>query len=210
MEENYIKFQEQEKDQIARNLHDVTVQNMTHMVHKLELISKYIDKDSIQAKLECNLLRNFLKDTIKDTRNMIFDLRPMSFDDLGFCTALKNFIDEFMSRYQLKIEMELDKNIDYLSDVVLINIFRVIQEFCMNSVKHSRCSMICIKISFDQKHLHIALSDDGVGCVMKDTSIMNHYGLKIMKERIQYINGRLSYISYPGQGFMLDALIPIN
>lgn len=79
---NIISIQEEERQRIARDLHDASLQNLAHLVHKIELGSLYIDKDPIQAKLELAAVSKNLKEIIEDIRNTIYDLRPMTFDVL--------------------------------------------------------------------------------------------------------------------------------
>lgn len=209
MDDELIKFQEQESERIARDLHDSTVQNLTHLVHKLEIVSKYIDIDPVQAKLELSISRSLLKDTIKDTRNLIFNLRPMTFDDLGFCISLQDFLSSFESRYGICFESNVDENVNELSETILINIYRVIQEFCTNTVKHAQADKISLSIELDHNTLQLKLSDNGVGCDLDSIDRQRHFGLYIMKERIKVLGGKVKYISSPEQGFTLEAIVRI-
>lgn len=210
LKQNSLKMQEQERERLARDLHDSTVQNLTHMIHKLEIVSKYIDIDPVQAKLELNTTSLLLKNTIREMRNLIFDLRPMTFDDLGFIATLQNFIDDFQSRYHIDIVNEVDEEVCNLSETFLMNVFRIIQEFCTNSAKHSKTTKITIRIQFDLNHIHVVLFDDGVGCDLDQLNLNKHYGLNIMSDRITILSGMKNFISSPGNGFMLDAFIPIE
>lgn len=209
MDDELIKFQEQESERIARDLHDSTVQNLTHLVHKLEIVSKYIDIDPVQAKLELSISRSLLKDTIKDTRNLIFNLRPMTFDDLGFCVSLQDFLNSFELRYGISFESNVDENVNELSETILINIYRVIQEFCTNTVKHAQADKISLLIELDHNTLQLKLSDNGVGCNLDSIDRQRHFGLYIMKERIKVLGGKIKYISSPEQGFTLEAIVQI-
>ena len=83
-----LDVQEKERQRIARDLHDSSLQNLTHLVHKVELSSLYIDQDPIKAKLELATVEQGLRKVIDDIRNRIYDLRPMSFDDLGLKETL--------------------------------------------------------------------------------------------------------------------------
>jgi len=183
---------------------------MTHVIHKLEIAMKYIDKDPIQAKLEISSISNIMKKSIKEMRNVIFDLRPMSFDDLGFMCALQNFVYDFKSRYDFDTVLDIDNDIEHLPETMLINIFRIIQEFFINSAKHSKGSKITVKIHFDENRVHFVLSDDGVGCDMEHLDLDRHYGLDIISNRVAILSGIKNYISTPGNGFILDVFIPIN
>ena len=94
MDDELIKFQEQESERIARDLHDSTVQNLTSMIHKIELCSKLIDMDPIRCKLELTMMSRTLRDIINDTRQMIYNLRPMSFDDIGLEITIERASDK--------------------------------------------------------------------------------------------------------------------
>lgn len=204
-----LNMQEKERERFARDLHDNTVQNMIHIIHKLEIAMKYIDKDPIQAKLEISSINHIMKNTIKDMRNVIFDLRPMPFDDLGFKIALENFIEDFKGRYPFDVLLDIDDDIDYLPESTLINIFRIIQEFFINSAKHSKGTKITVKIHFDKNKVHFVLSDDGVGCDLEHLNLDKHYGLDIINNRVAILSGTKNYISTPNNGFILDVFIPI-
>ena len=210
MENDILKIQEQERERLARELHDSTVQNLTHLIHRLEYVSKCIDKDPIEAKLEIAAIRLLIKDTIKETRNLIFDLRPMSIDDLGFVKSLDDFMNDFEERNSITVKKMIDDTVNELSEDILINIYRIVQEFCINAKKHSKCSTIIINISFEENRLHLYLSDDGIGCNLDALDLKRNYGLSVMKERVKILNGTLNLISSPDNGFILDAFIPIG
>ena len=88
-----INLNEMDRKRIARELHDSTNQNMVCMIHKIELASRFIDTDPIRVKLELGTIKKYLKENIDELRNLVYDLRPMSFDDLGFEVLLKQYLD---------------------------------------------------------------------------------------------------------------------
>jgi two-component system sensor histidine kinase DegS len=86
-----LEAQEIERQRIARDLHDTTVQNLTSMVHKAELCIKLIDIDTVRAKLELNTMSNTIKTVINDMRGIIYNLKPMTLDDLGLTITVKRY-----------------------------------------------------------------------------------------------------------------------
>ena len=100
-----LEMQEKDRQRIARELHDSSVQNLTHLIHMIELSIMYIDKDSIRAKLELENCIKILKSTVEEIREVIFNFRPMSFDDLGFKQCIENFISDSKIKYK-KCEIE--------------------------------------------------------------------------------------------------------
>ena len=90
-----LETQEMDRNRISRDLHDSTVQNLTSLVHKSELCMKLMEVDQIRCKLELSSMGKILREIINDTRKLIYDLRPMSFDDIGFDVTLERSLDKF-------------------------------------------------------------------------------------------------------------------
>ena len=89
-----LEIQENERQRISRELHDSTVQNLTSIVHKTELCNKLLDIDPIRCRLELTMMSRTLRDIIDDTRKLIYNLRPMSFDDIGLDVTIERAIDK--------------------------------------------------------------------------------------------------------------------
>lgn len=186
-----LEIQEKERQRIARDLHDYSLQNLTHLIHKLELCSLKIEDDPIDAKLEIASVSKSLKEIIEDIRNTIFDLRPMPFDDLGITEVFSRLEDKLKNISDMDIRFDID-NIICVNNVVLITLFRIVQECATNSVKHSEGK--CLKVSVKEKndHILVTVEDDGVGFECDNN--MNregHFGLSILKERVLLLSGVL-------------------
>lgn len=205
-----LDIQEKDRQRIARDLHDTSLQNLSHLIHRIELGSMYIDKDPIQAKLEFASINKDIKSIIEDIRNTIFDLRPMSFDDLGFKDMLEDFIGKVKDRYKITIQSEID-SIEYDNNILLISLYRVIRECCLNAAEHSECENIFIKIKNNIRFINVDVKDDGIGFDVEEVSNVksNHYGLKIMRERIELLGGKIFIKSEYGKGTNIKISIPI-
>ena len=103
-----LEQQENERSRIARDLHDSVVQVLTNLVHKCEICSKIMDVDGIRAKLELEIMSRNLREAISEMRNVIYDLRPMSFDDLGLTGAIENLIDVLNNRFVIDIQADIN------------------------------------------------------------------------------------------------------
>ena len=145
-----LDVQEKERQRIARDLHDSSLQNLTHLVHKVELSSLYIDQDPIKAKLELATVEQGLRKVIDDIRNRIYDLRPMSFDDLGLKETLLKLFSSLNQDGKFNIETDIDEidiNVsDSITELALINIYRIIQECVQNSINHSNGNKIRVTL----------------------------------------------------------------
>lgn len=208
-----LDIQEKDRQRIARDLHDTSLQNLAHLIHKIELSSMYIDKDPVQAKLELACVNKNMKAIIDDIRNTIFDLRPMSFDDLGFSDMLQDFINKLRDRYKVEVNSEIDI-ISSNNNILLISLYRVIRECCLNAMEHSECKNLYVKVkdNYSKQTIDIEIRDDGIGFNVEESSAMvsNHYGLKIMKERIELLGGQISIKSGYGQGTDITISVPMD
>ena len=208
-----LDIQEKDRQRIARDLHDTSLQNLAHLIHKIELSSMYIDKDPIQAKLELASINKNMKTIIEDIRNTIFDLRPMSFDDLGFADMLQDFISKLQDRYKITVYSDID-NIKSDNNILLISLYRVIKECCLNAMEHSQCNTLYVKVKNNtgKQHIDVNIKDDGIGfdVVEASANMSNHYGIKIMRERIELLGGKISIISEYGKGTNITINVPVN
>lgn len=185
-----LDIQEKERQRIARDLHDNSLQNLTHLIHKLELCSLKIDDDPIDAKLEIALVSKYLKQIIEDIRNTIFDLRPMPFDDLGMVDALSRLETNLKSISDMNIVFDVD-NILCNNQVVLLTVFRIVQECTNNSVKHSGGKSLRVSVQQKKNLILIKVEDDGIGFDNGNMEKNGHFGLSILNERVLLLSGVL-------------------
>lgn len=206
-----LDVQEKERQRIARDLHDTSLQNLTHLVHKLELASIYMDRDIVQAKLELATISKSLKTVIDDIRNTIFDLRPMSFDDLGLKEAFERLFT---------VLKENNKSIDFDTDIgaitcenelVRIAIYRIVQEACGNAIEHSGGNRIKVRITEEEKSCKIVVEDNGKGFTAEDLSDKDNknFGVAIMRERVNLLDGKINFYSVLGGGTEIKIEIPL-
>lgn len=198
-----LEIQEKERQRIARDLHDSSLQNLTHLVHKVELSSLYIDQDPIKAKLELATIEKNLRKVIEDIRNCIFDLRPMSFDDLGIKETIEKLLLVLNQDKRFKIITDIDnissKNSDSESKILLISIYRIIQECVQNSIKHSEGDKISVNLKDKKDKYEILIQDNGMGFDVNEAMKKDrHFGLSVIKERVFLLNGNIEIDSQNG------------
>lgn len=203
-----FNFQEVDRQRIARELHDTSLQTLAHLSQQCELASLYMDKDIIQAKLELASICDNLDRVIDEIRSVIFDLRPMQFDDLGFKQTIERLADQLKFSSDLKFVLDLDEI--YSDDSsMLLNLYRVIQEACNNIIKHANASTVHIIIKNTEDKISISILDDGEGFdVSDDHQLENHYGLRIMRERMESINGSFTIDSEKNKGTKILITLP--
>ena len=202
---------ETDRQRIAKDLHDTSLQNLTAIIHKVELASMYINQDPIRAKLELSTISNSLKEIINEIRDTIFELRPMTFDDFGFRELLDSYIDKETEKKNIKVIF--DKYcLNVKEQSILIFTFRVIKECLGNAVKHSKCSEIHLFIDdSDNKELVIDITDNGTGFDIEEKNLEKnkHFGLIIIRERVKLMQGIIEMTSNEN-GTRVHIRIPIT
>lgn len=210
---HYFEIQERERQRIARDLHDCSLQNLTHIVHKVELASMYIDKDVIQAKLELASISKNIKEVIEEIRNTIFDLRPMQFDDFGLRESIEQLVEKIKRESSLDIVCNVDENINCSDKSVLMSIYRIVQECINNAVKHSNGKLVEINIKKKDDYFDISISDNGEGFDVEEIfneKTKKHFGLMILEERVNILHGTINIESELEKGTKVHIQLPLQ
>lgn len=206
-----LHIQEEDRQRIARDLHDISLQSLAHLIHKVELSSLYIDEDAVRAKLELSLVKKELKNIIEEIRNIIFDLRPMSFDDLGLRASVERLFESINEKNRYKIYFEMD-DISCENDMVLLTIYRVIKECISNIVRHADADTIHFSCKcVENRVCVIHIQDDGKGIVLDKERMKQdkHYGVSVMKERIELLGGNFRIGAAEDKGTKVEIRIPL-
>ena len=122
-----LDIRERERQRIAKDLHDITIQNLSHLIHKIELGSIYIDKDPVKAKLELVTAEQELRQIINDMRTVIYNMYPVSIEDLGLKITINKMLSVMEKKYDFKVESDID-DVSCENKLVQISILRFIQE----------------------------------------------------------------------------------
>ena len=158
-----IKAQEEERRRVSREIHDGPAQAMANIVFRAEVCERLIDVDIVRAKSELADLRELVRGCLKETRKIIFDLRPMTLDDLGLIPTIKRFLDTVRERSGLLYELRVFGEEQRLDSYVEIGLFRIIQEAVNNVEKHAKANTAKVAIEFRKESVIAAVEDDGVG-----------------------------------------------
>lgn len=211
-----LKTQEMDRNRISRDLHDSTVQSLTSFGHKLEYCTRMVDKDPAKVKLELQSLINMNKEIINDMREIIFDLRPMSLSNIGFVSAVESYCQHLRRNDNLDVVLKISGQEQELSSITSVTLYRILQEACNNSLKHSKANKIYIRISFSDDLFELDVDDNGVGFdlpMIEDRAqedFLHGFGLSTMRERAKLLSGTFSINTRPGFGTKIHVSVPLN
>ena len=206
-----VEAQEEERKRIAKDIHDGIGQILTALKFSVESIN--IDNPE-KAKVKLEDLKEVFGQLIKDVRAVTFSLTPPELIDHGIAPALKKMTDEIskLSGVNILFENKTDFQGRFES-LVETNLYRVAQEAINNSLKYAASSYVLVSVSHTEDLLSIMIDDNGNGfdvSAVEDSEKGLGMGLFFMKERVNYVNGRLFINSEKGQGTRITIInIPI-
>lgn len=213
-----IQAQEAERRRIARDMHDGPAQSLSNLILKSELCLKLLDKDIDRARLELQTLKTLIRGTIDDTRRLIYNLRPMSIDDLGLIPTLERYIDKVEDKNDFSIELKTkfnnkEKN-ENISEIISLTVFRIVQEALNNIQKYAKADQVILEISFNETDIEVTIQDNGIGFDVNNiqTSLKDDkgFGLPMMKERVNLLLGKFVIMSELDRGTVIHINLPIE
>ena len=204
----------EEQNRIARELHDNLAQAMGYIKIKAIMTHDMLAKQDIEkARSHLGELINTTSVLYTDIREAIFNLRNTESNHGDFFSALREYLTEYQQYYGLEVRFTMDDSSSLeFSPEVANQLLRIVQEALSNVRRHACAHKVWIQCWQDQGDINISIEDDGNGfdpneISTKDTSKQS-FGLQIMRERVQYISGKLKIDSEPGRGTKILIQIP--
>jgi len=210
-----LEAQENERKRISRDIHDGPAQHIANIVMKADLCEKIAQRDINKGLAELSELRVATRKALKEVRDIIFDLRPMSLDDLGLHKTIDAFVKNFSEETKIEANLELQKIKPDVESIIQVAVFRLIQEILNNVRKHSKADNVVIKIEYGTKYLRLIIIDDGVGFDLQHTlkSVREKgtsYGLLGIMERVNQLQGEIEIKGIVGEGVTYRIKLPVN
>lgn len=210
-----LESHEYERNRIAMDLHDSSVQSLTGLVHKTELCMRLVDIDTIRVKLELQTMMETIRSVISGMREIIYNLRPMSLDNLGLSVTIESYCHQFMKSNDIETVFHGPEEEPEIPSIYKVTLYRILQEACCNIGKHAKATKIDVSLCCDNNILRLAIQDNGIGYdTQKVTAPTNEkkygFGLSMMKERANLLGGTIQIKSAIGEGTTVSVEIPLQ
>jgi two-component system sensor histidine kinase DegS len=211
---NIIQAHENELLRISLQIHDGPVQILSNLVLRAEICQRLMDRDVEQVRAELASLKTAINNALQLGRKLIFDLRPMTLDDLGLVPTLHRFAAQFSERDNLEVSVIVQNLEMRLPSHYEVAIFRFVQEAINNVVQHAKANQARVLLSAFDENLQIVIEDDGSGFnveeVLSDDNKRRNMGLASMRQRAEVmLQGQFDLESAIGRGTRIAATIPL-
>ena len=207
-----ISIQEKEGKRIGAEIHDTITQALTAIGYKAILCQELMERDPSRLNDELNLLVHNINEALKQSRQIISNLRPTVLDDLGIVAAIKKLVIDFKEDSNIKVNFVCPKKLDVNPDIG-IAFFRIVQEAFRNIKRHARASEVDISLTISrEKQLCLMVNDNGQGfSVSRDGQAASKpgMGLSTMRERAEDLGGQFKVVSLAGEGYKIMVTVPL-
>lgn len=205
-----LQAEEQERQRLARELHDEVGQHLTALALGLQALSDVAPPGS-EVDRRAGQLRALVASLSRDMHALTIRLRPRALDDFGLPAALEAYVDVWSQRAGITVDLHAAADIERLSPAVESAVYRVVQEGLTNVVKHSRATRASVVVERRNGHVVAIVEDNGRGLEQRPgEQASSGLGLVGIRERALLLGGTAQIESTVGGGTTVFVRIPLS
>jgi chemotaxis family two-component system sensor kinase Cph1 len=201
-----VSVQEDERQRVARELHDHLGQYFAAMLLGLNAADKARKRrDETDKKIAD--LKTITSAMSREVHQLAWELRPTALDDLGLEAAFSNYLEKWSERFNLAVDFVGNLRGKRLPAPIEVTLYRILQEAMTNVAKHADAARISVVLKANIDEVHLIVEDDGTGFVQEDAGVSgvrtSGFGLLGMRERLALVGGSLVIETAPDHGTTL-------
>ncbi len=203
-----IEAEEDERQRIARDLHDGVGQMMSAAKMNLSAFESGIQFQDPEQHRSFEKIIGLVDESCKEIRQVSHNMMPNALLKNNLSAAVRDFIDK-IDRKALQIELYtegLDERLDSSVETVL---YRVIQECVNNTIRHAQATKLDISLVRDSEGISATIEDNGIGFNTLDKQHFEGIGLKNIITRVEYLKGTVEFDASPGRGTLVALHVPL-
>lgn len=214
--QSLLQVQEDERKQIAYDLHDDIIQDMASLKMKVDNMLVTYARESYIPNYELPPLSETMQELIQATRRITGEIKPYNIEHIGLVGAIRTLCNSLAAQTGIQVRFfPVGMNTlqsDYTTE---INLYRIAQESLQNIRKHSEATKVSVRLIASSPHILLRIHDNGKGFnpstrFTQATQGGNHLGLTSMEERTHMLKGDFSIISAAGRGTEIKIKVPMQ
>lgn len=206
----YVAVQEEERRNLARELHDELGQYLTAIRLDADAIRHLAGDSAPEIRANAASIIELASHTYEMVRGLMQRLRPAALDALGLRDALQLLVEQWRARHpRVRCSFDAPAELPRCDEVSNITVYRLVQECLTNAAKHAQADELRVWLRTEQGagELEIGVADDG--CGMRAERYHDGLGLIGLRERVEHLRGHFELISAPGRGTRVVARLPL-
>jgi signal transduction histidine kinase len=211
-----IQAQENVRRQVARNLHDGTVQFLSAISMGIDHLERLLEFKPEAARSELDALRDLTRQATQEARLALFELRPLILETQGLVPALESYVHQLQDSEAFALHLQAADDLPPLNNSVAGTVFAIVQEALNNAKKHAAPRDVWLRLSRENDWLQVVIEDNGRGfdydAVEERYDQLGSIGLLTMRERAELLNGHVEFESstaYPNAGTKVILSVPL-
>jgi PAS domain S-box-containing protein len=204
--------EERLRRRMAIDIHDNVGQDLAIAKMKTEALAAA--EETVEFKKELTEISGLLAQTIKNTRSLTFELSPPVLYELGFEAAVNWLVRQTMNQYGFSAKFSDDKKSKPLENDVRVILFQAVKEVLFNIAKHAKAQNVAVTIKRAGDEIKVEIVDDGKGFdvaeVLQKEREASGFGLFSIRERLDYVGGRININSKPNRGTYVTLFAPVE
>ena len=202
----------QERNRIAREIHDTLAQGFVGVSMQLEIVSRLLSSSAGTAREHLDQARTQVRESLSEARRSIWQLRSQSPETRDLASRLSKAANQLIGSAPLKLSLEVRGTYRPLRCEVEDELLRIGQEAVTNAFRHAHAEHISIELAYASRKLRMTITDDGRGFARdtRTSGANGHFGLKGIEERARQIRARLVVDSEEGKGTTVLVEAPLD
>jgi signal transduction histidine kinase len=198
----------EERNRLARELHDSMTQNLFSLALTAEAASELVHADPARAEAEIDRIGALARDTQAELRSLIFELRPPQLEADGLVATIGKDLEVLGRAHGLKAGLRVQGTPE-LDSTVEVELYRIVQEALNNALRHAQADTVEVDVDARDGLVTVIVRDDGVGFDPGARGIRERrLGLTSMRERAERLGGTFRVESSPGAGTAVSVEVP--
>ena len=203
-------IREDEKTQIAREVHDELGQMLTGLKMELSCLERDIKNDATCLKPKLEDMQRMVDTIINSVRRIATELRPQILDVCGLWDAIEWQARDFQNRTGIECVLHRGTTEGALTKNLTTAVFRIFQETLTNVARHAGATQVDITFKIELKHIKLIVHDNGFGIKNERKLDSESLGLLGIQERANYWNGHAIISGIPEKGTTVSLIIPLE
>ena len=202
----------QERNRIAREIHDNLAQEILGISVQLEIVARTLGSAPDAARKHLDRARALVRSSVAEARRYVWDLRSQSLDERDLPAALAEMTRRLTAESGVQTQFNVSGTFRPLAPQVENNLLRIGQEAVGNAVRHAQAKTVTVSLDFGAREVRLEVKDDGRGfdAASYDGGRGGHFGLVGMRERAEQMGGDANVNSTPGRGTEVTVRVPIE
>lgn len=208
----------EERNRIAREIHDTLAQGFTGVIVQLEAAKGVLATQPETAQAHLNRAGELAREGLQEARRSVWCLRPEALESQDLPTALLRTVRQMTYGTPIKVEVCVEGTPYKLPTALEQNLLRIGQEALTNVLKHAQAQTVQLNLRFETISLesgcanaiHLQISDDGQGFNPQQQQTHAGFGITSMQERSQQLGGQFNLTSHLGNGTIVTVTLPVT